>query len=270
MKNNLSNSSSSILIREDGQDGVTNLILNRPEKYNSLSHELIRLIQEELDSIAHDSSVKVIILKGRGQAFCAGHDISEMIRDSDESAIRNLFEKCSKMMITLTRMPQPVISQIHGIATAAGCQLVAQSDLAVASENASFATSGIGIGLYCGTPSVAVTRNIPRKQAMEMLLTGDFIKPDQALQYGLINKVAAQDKLDESVRELALKVAEKGQEFVKRGKQLFYNQIESGIEAAYQEATKFMTEHFKLKSTQAGLNAFLEKKPMPDWSKNDV
>ncbi len=254
-----------LLLRSD-TDGVTTLTLNQPKKFNVLSREMMTEIQSALEQIAEDTSVRVLILAGKGKAFCAGHDLKQMMADSDEPAMRALFQQCSKMMVTLTKMPQPVIARVHGIATAAGCQLVAQCDLAVASDNATFATSGIGVGLYCGTPSVAVTRNLPRKQAMELLLTGDFIDAATALQYGLINRVCQPEQLDQTIGDLADRIASNGPAFIEMGKSLFYSQIEHGIEAAYDLATETMVGNMKLPEAREGLQAFLDKKPMPRWS----
>lgn len=254
-----------LLLRNDLQ-GITTLTLNKPDKFNVLSVEMMASIQTTLDDIADDSTVRVVILAGNGKAFCAGHDLKQMMADANEDAIRALFKQCSRMMVTLTQLPQPIIAKVHGMATAAGCQLVAQCDLAVASDNATFATSGIGVGLYCGTPSVAVTRNLPRKQAMELLLTGEFIDAAKALQFGLINRVCVPQDLNEATMLMAEKIASKGPAFIAKGKKLFYSQIEQGIEAAYAQATETMVENMNLCEAQEGLQAFLDKRPMPDWS----
>jgi len=254
-----------LLLRSDA-NGVTTLTLNQPKKFNVLSREMMSEIQSALEQIGQDRSVRVIVLAGNGKAFCAGHDLKQMMADADETAMRALFKQCSKLMVTLTKTPQPIIARIHGIATAAGCQLVAQCDLAVAASNATFATSGIGVGLYCGTPSVAVTRNLPRKQAMELLLTGEFIDAPKALQYGLVNRVCELERLDEEINQLAKQIAAKGPAFISMGKELFYSQIEHGIEAAYEMATETMVSNMKLPETKEGLQAFIDKKPMPEWS----
>ncbi|MEE9317462.1 MAG: enoyl-CoA hydratase-related protein, partial [Rhodospirillales bacterium] len=185
--------------------------------------------------------------------------------DPGQEAIEALFDQCSRMMVSLTKIPQPVIARVHGMATAAGCQLVAQCDLAVASEEARFATSGINVGLFCGTPMVAVTRNLPRKQAMEMLMTGGFIDPATAEQYGLVNRVVPADKLDGAVRKMAEAVASQGPAFVAAGTRLFYRQIEEGLGAAYQEATQTMVENMQREDAREGIKAFLEKQDMPEW-----
>lgn len=254
------------LLLRDTTNGVATLTLNRPDKFNALSTELMSAIQAELDAIAVDTSVRVVVIAANGKAFCAGHDLKEMMVDPGREAIGQLFEQCSHMMITLTRLPQPVIASVQGIATAAGCQLVAQCDLAIAVDTATFATSGIGVGLFCGTPSVAVTRNLPRKKAMELLMTGDFIDAETACQYGLINHSVAAENLQKAVADLATRIANKGPAFVARGKELFYTQLEKGLEAAYVQAADCMVENMQAAEAQAGLQAFIDKKPMPDWS----
>jgi enoyl-CoA hydratase/carnithine racemase len=259
-----SSDNESVLLRSDDQ-GITTLTLNRGNKFNALSSELMGALQNELDAIADDTSVRVVIIAGAGKAFCAGHDLKEMRADSGPEAMTAMFEQCSRMMVTLTQIPQPVIARVHGMATAAGCQLVAQCDLAITVEDATFATSGINVGLFCSTPMVAVTRNLPRKQAMEMLMTGDFIDAETAQQYGLVNRVVSSDKLDEAVGELAGNIASKSPVAVMRGKQLFYTQLESGLEAAYEQATKVISENMQDRDTRAGVDAFVNKKPMPDW-----
>ena len=253
-----------ILLREDN-GAIATLTLNRPEKYNALSIRLIDTLQGQLDELAQDTSIRVVIISANGKAFCAGHDLLELEADPSAETIRVLFEKCSHLMMSLIRLPQPVIAKVHGIATAAGCQLVAQCDLAIASDNVRFATSGINIGLFCGTPMVAVTRNLPRKQAMEMLLTGKFINSDIAVQYGLINRAVPARKLDESVQNLAETVAAQGPAFITAGKSLFYSQIENGIIDAYNEASKIMVKNMQQKDARKGIRAFLGKKNMPIW-----
>ncbi len=253
-----------ILLRRD-ENAVATLTLNRPGKYNALSTELMGLIQQELDNLARDKSIRAVVIAANGKAFCAGHDLREMSDDPSPEAIKALFDQCSRMMVSLTQLPQPVIARVHGMATAAGCQLVAQCDLAVAADDVRFATSGIDVGLFCGTPMVAVTRNLPRKQAMEMLLTGGFIDAPTAEKYGLINKVVAAGELDNAVREMAQTVVSKGPAFIAAGKRLFYRQIEDGLADAYAEATKTMVENMQREDAREGINAFLEKRDMPDW-----
>jgi enoyl-CoA hydratase/carnithine racemase len=253
-----------ILLRNDS-NGIATLTLNQPKKLNVLSTELMALIQSNLEQISTDLSIRVVIIAGNGKAFCAGHDLKEMMDSSEAKAMRELFTQCSKMMLTLTSLPQPVIAKVQGVATAAGCQLVAQCDLAIASSAATFATSGIGVGLFCGTPSVAVTRNIPRKQAMELLMTGEFINAEKAQSFGMINHVVEPDMLGDAVENLAQKISTKGPAFVANGKKLFYTQIESGMEAAYVMATECMVENMQMPSTKLGLQAFIDKKPLPKW-----
>ena len=253
-----------VLLRND-KDGIVTLTLNRGEKFNALSLELINAVQKELDAIAKDTSARVVVIAAVGKAFCAGHDLAEMRADPGLEAMKELFQKCSRMMVTLTKIPQPIIARVHGTATAAGCQLVAQCDLAVAVEDASFATSGINVGLFCSTPMVAVTRNLPRKQAMEMLMTGEFIDAETARQYGLVNRVVPVQKLDEAVFELARCIAGKSPIAIMRGKELFYKQLGDDIEAAYEYAAKVITANMQDPDARAGIDAFIEKKSMPDW-----
>jgi enoyl-CoA hydratase/carnithine racemase len=253
-----------ILLRRD-ENAVATLTLNRPGKYNALSTELMDLIQQELDNLAQDNSIRAVVIAANGKAFCAGHDLQEMNDDPSPEAIKALFDQCSRMMVSLTQLPQPVIARVHGIAAAAGCQLVAQCDLAVAADDVKFATSGINVGLFCGTPMVAVTRNLPRKQAMEMLLTGEFIDAAVAEKYGLINKAVAAEKLDDAVNELTEAVVSKGPAFIAAGKRLFYSQIENGLADAYVEATKTMVENMQREDAREGINAFLKKSDMPEW-----
>jgi enoyl-CoA hydratase/carnithine racemase len=253
-----------VLTRDDA-DGVATLTLNRPDKFNALSVALLSALQEQLDAIGADPSVKVVVLAANGRAFCAGHDLKEMRENPGRQAMQALFEQCGKVMLTLTRIPQPVIARVHAIATAAGCQLVATCDLAVAVEEARFAVSGVNLGLFCSTPMVALTRNLPRKQAMEMLLTGEFIDAPTALHYGLVNKVVPRDQLDDAVAELAGKITAKSPAAVAFGKRLFYKQLESGMEAAYQLAGETMTCNMMTEDAQNGIDAFIDKRPPPSW-----
>jgi len=253
-----------VLLRSD-TDGIATLTLNRGAKFNALSTELMTAVEAELEALAADTSVRVVVIAGSGKAFCAGHDLGEMNADPSEEAIRALFRQCSRMMVALTRIPQPVIARVHGMATAAGCQLVAQCDLAIAADEAQFGTSGINSGLFCGTPMVAVTRNLPRKQAMELLMTGEFIDAQTALSYGLVNRVVPSAELASAVADFAAEIASKGPAFVAGGKKLFYRQIEDGLEAAYEQATETMVENMQMEEARAGIDAFLAKQPMPKW-----
>jgi len=253
-----------VLLRRDG-DGIATLTLNRPAKFNCLSVELMSALESELEAIAGDRSVRVVVIAGAGKAFCAGHDLQEMRRDPGREAISALFAQCSRMMVSITRLPQPVIARVHGVAAAAGCQLVAQCDLAIAAEEARFATSGIKVGLFCATPMVAVTRNLPRKQAMEMLVTGEPIDAGTALGYGLVNRVVPAAALDDAVAEMAGHIADKAPDFIAVGKRLFYRQLEGGIEQAYEEAGEVMTCNMQTEDARNGIDAFLAKQPMPKW-----
>ena len=253
-----------VLLRSDA-DYVATLTLNRGAKFNALSRELMSAIQAEIADIVESADVRVVIIAGTGKAFCAGHDLGEMRADPSSPAMEALFTQCSDMMKSLTKIPQPVIAKVHGMATAAGCQLVAQCDLAVTVEDATFATSGVNVGLFCSTPMVAVTRNLSRKQAMEMLLTGEFIDAETALRYGLVNRVVPAVELDDAVNDLAAMIVNKSPIAIARGKQLFYEQIDENLDAAYTRATKVITANMQDEDTRAGIDAFAEKRPMPDW-----
>ncbi len=252
-----------ILLRHD-QAGVVTLTLNRPQQYNALSNELLDALLVQLDAIAEDKSLRVVVIAGAGKAFCAGHDLKQMRANYALGASEALFKKCSEAMIKLTQLPQPVIAKVHGMATAAGCQLVAQCDLAVCSDNASFATSGVNLGLFCSTPGVALARNLPRKQALEMLFTGDFIDAPTALQRGLVNRVVALEKLDTAINELAQSIIAKPADVIALGKKCFYEQIELGLSAAYEKASKTMACNFMLPEAEEGVDAFMQKRK-PDY-----
>jgi len=253
-----------ILLRSD-LDGVAMVTLNRPSQFNALSRDLLSALQQELEAIADDRAVRVVVIAANGRAFCAGHDLKEMRQDPDRDTIKALFEQCSRMMMTIARIPQPVIARVHGIATAAGCQLVAACDLAVAAEEARFAVSGVNLGLFCSTPMVALSRNIPRKAAMEMLLTGDFIDSAEALRLGLVNRVVPAAELDAAVSGFATKITTKSAAAVAFGKALFYRQMEAGLETAYAEASETMACNMMAEDAQAGIDAFIARDPMPEW-----
>jgi len=253
----------SILLRHDS-NGVTTLTLNRAQQYNALSLALLIDLQAALDAIADDKSVRVVIIAGAGRAFCAGHDLKELRAHHDQKFAKDVFERCSRVMVCLTRLPQPVIARVHGFAFAAGCQLVAQCDLAVASTNAQFATSGVKFGLFCSTPGVALARNISRKQAMEMLLTGDPIGAPTALTRGLVNRVVAPEQLDDEIARLAQSILEKTPVAVAAGKRAFYDQIEVGLDDAYGLATEAMVCNMMTEDAQEGIDAFTQKRP-PQW-----
>ena len=246
-----------------GIAGAVRITLNRPNALNALSQALLTDLQHALDSVAA-SPARVVILAGAGRAFCAGHDLAEMRAQPSQAYYQALFAQCSKLMLTIQRMPQPVIAQVHGIATAAGCQLVAMCDLALAASDARFAVSGVNLGLFCSTPSVPLSRNISRKQAFEMLVTGDFIDAPTACDRGLINRVAAPDALVSEVAALAQRICNKPRSAIEAGKGLFYRQLEMGIDAAYQLAGQTMACNMMDDSALEGTQAFLEKRP-PKW-----
>ena len=247
-----------VLLRNDA-DGVVTLTLNRPTQFNALSDELLDALQATIDAIATDKTVRVVVIAGAGKAFCAGHDLKEMRANPGKAYMQRLFKKCGKLMTTLTQIPQPVIAQVHGVATAAGCQLVAMCDLAVAADSARFAVSGINVGLFCSTPAVALTRAMSRKAAMEMLLTGEFISAADAERRGLINRAVASDALDAEVARLVAAICAKSSLAVAMGKQLFYRQIEMGMEGAYQLATETMTCNMMSEDAANGIDAFMNK-----------
>ena len=253
-----------VLLRTD-ENGIATLMLNRPSKFNALSVELLSALEDQLTVIAQDRSIRAVILAGAGKAFCTGHDLKEMRDNPGKQAVQALFQQCSRVMLAMTRLPQPVIARVHGVATAAGCQLVATCDLAVAAEDARFAVSGVNLGLFCSTPMVALSRNLPRKQSMEMLLTGSFIDASTALQYGLVNKVVPHDRLETATAELAAVVASKSPAAIALGKQLFYRQLEVSLEAAYELANETMTCNMMTEDAQAGIDAFIAKQPTPEW-----
>ena len=255
--------SEQILVRHD-QGGIATLTLNRPKQYNALSEEMLNELQTALENIEQDASVRVVVIAGNGPAFCAGHDLKQMRATPRKDYYEKLFAQCGKMMMMLTRIPQPVIARVHGIATAAGCQLVAQCDLAVASENAKFAVSGINVGLFCSTPSVPLGRNVLRKQAMEMLLTGDFIDAQTAQARGLVNAVAPPHALDAAVASLAQRIQAKSAVAVATGKRMFYKQLEMGLEGAYRYAAETMACNMMAEDACEGIDAFMQKRP-PEW-----
>ena len=253
-----------VLHERDGS--IVKLTLNRAEKFNPLSEEMLNVLQTELDSITKDTTVRLVILAANGKAFCAGHDLKQMRASPSAVYYKKLFDQCSKMMLTIQQMPQPVIARVQGIAAAAGCQLVAMCDLAVASQEATFAVSGINYGLFCSTPSVGLSRNMGRKQAMEMLLTGEFIDAQSALERGLINRVVPLQELDQAIAALAKSVLAKPAVAVAMGKQLFYRQLEMGIGAAYQLAGETMACNMMHEAALEGVQAFIEKRT-PDWKR---
>lgn len=241
------------------------LQLNRPDQFNALSSDMMKAIQANLEALSKDDSVRVVVISSAGKAFCAGHDLREMSSRPELGFYQSLFEQCSRMMMTIQNMPKPVIAKVHGLATAAGCQLVAMCDLAVASSEARFAVSGVNLGLFCSTPSVALSRNLSRKKAFEMLMTGDFIGAEEALREGLINRIAAPTELDQTVEQLCERIIAKPAIAIAMGKGLFYKQLEMGVAAAYQLAGQTMACNMIDAAAQEGIRAFIEKRK-PDWS----
>jgi enoyl-CoA hydratase/carnithine racemase len=244
--------------------GVVTLTLNRPQAFNALSEGLLSALQEQLDALAGDESARVLVLAGAGKAFCAGHDLREMRARPSLDYYQRLFGQCSRVMLSIRRLPIPVIARVHGTATAAGCQLVAQCDLAVASSEARFAVSGVKLGLFCSTPAVALSRNVPQKEAFEMLVTGDFIDAAEARAQGLVNRVVAPAELDAAVAELVTNILAKPRVAIAMGKELFYRQAELGIEAAYEAASQIIACNMMEPVALEGVEAFIEKRP-PQW-----
>ncbi len=244
--------------------GVVRITLNDPQRFNALGAEMLVALQQALDAVAADASARVVVLAAQGKAFCAGHNLKDMAANPQLAYYQQLFAQCSKMMVSIARLPMPVIARVQGMATAAGCQLVAQCDLAVASSAASFATSGINYGLFCATPSVPLVRNLPIKQAMEMLLTGDFIDANTAFARGLVNRVAAPEALDATVEALVQSILVKPAAAVRMGKALVYQQRELGLEAADQLAGQTMAANRMDADAQEGAQAFAQKRK-PHW-----
>jgi len=252
----------SILLRED-RDGICILTMNRPQQMNLLTGEMLEALQEALDSLFLDKKAHVVILAAAGKGFCAGHDLKEIRALKEQPGIEELFARCSRMMQTISALPQPVIARVQGAAAAAGCQLVAQCDLAVASEAAKFTTPGVTWGFFCSTPGVAVGRNLQRKHAMEMLLTGDVIGAQKALEWGLVNKVVPADKLEEETEKLARLIAEKPPATIAAGKRAFYQQMDLGVAKAYELASQVISASFAHDEGRAGMDAFIDKRPPP-------
>src|SRR5712671_4035489 len=253
------------LVLQERRGGVATLTLNRPAQYNALSEQMLAALHGTLDALADDPSVRVVVLGGAGKAFCAGHDLKQMKANPSLEYYQRLFDDCSRLMMRIQALPQPVIARVHGIATAAGCQLVAMCDLAIAVDTARFAVSGVNVGLFCATPSVALSRNVGRKAAFEMLVTGDLIDAAAAVQRGLINRSVPADRLDQEIDRLAAAIAAKPRSVIAEGKALFYRQIELGIAPAYQLAGQAMACNMTDDIAQEGAAAFIEKRT-PDWS----
>ncbi|BBZ24226.1 enoyl-CoA hydratase [Mycolicibacter hiberniae] len=254
-----------LLLQHRDDRGVVTLTLNRPQSFNALSEAMLAALAEAIDALGHDAAVRTVVLGASGKAFCAGHDLKEMRAQPSLEYYQSLFAQCTAVMLAIQRLPVPVIARVQGLATAAGCQLVAMCDLAVAGQDARFAVSGINVGLFCATPGVALTRNVPRKAAFEMLVTGEFITAEQARVLGLVNKVAAPEALDDEVEALIAGIVAKPAAAVAMGKALFYRQIETGIESAYADAAATMARNMMDPSALEGVAAFVEKRP-PSWS----
>ncbi|WP_137700565.1 enoyl-CoA hydratase [Marimonas lutisalis] len=257
------------LLERNDTGGIARLHLNDPGKLNALSDEMLAALQSQFDALKEDTSIRAVVLSGEGKAFCAGHDLKQMqqgrqAEDGGKAYFKDLFDRCTQMMLSIRSLPQPVIAMPHGIATAAGCQLVASCDMAVAAEGTRFGVNGVNIGLFCSTPMVALSRNVPRKQAFEMLTTGEFIDTDRALAIGLINRVASPEALEAETMALAETVASKLSAAVKIGKRAFYDQIEMTLDQAYAYAGDVMVENMLYRDTEEGIAAFIEKRP-PDW-----
>ena len=250
--------------------GVAHLQMNAPERLNALSDEMIAAVHGALDEIADDRSIRAVVLSGAGKAFCAGHDLKQMTaarqaEDGGQAYFKDLFDRCAAMMARVQSLPQPVIAQVHGIATAAGCQLVATCDLAVAAQGTRFGVNGVNIGLFCSTPMVALSRNIARKQAFEMLTTGEFIEADRAAALGLINRAVPHDALEAEAQALAAQIAAKLGVAVKIGKAAFYAQLQMPVAEAYAYTGEVMVKNMLERDTREGIDAFIDKRP-PDWS----
>ncbi len=251
-----------VLLRQDA-GGIATLTMNRPLVRNALSMELMSALMVALEELGKDESVRVVVLAGAGPAFCAGHDLKELRANPEREFYEKVFQRCSQLMLTIVHMPKPVIARVHGIATAAGCQLVATCDLAIAAEGARFATPGVNIGLFCSTPMVALSRAVPARQAMEMLLTGEMIDAARAVEIGLINRAVPADRLDAAVADLAGRIAAKSPLTLAIGKEAFYRQRDLDLAAAYAYAGEVMTKNMLARDAEEGIDAFLEKrKPM--------
>ncbi len=258
-----------ILERND-TGAVAQLKLNAPDRLNALSDEMLAALQSEFDALREDSSIRAITLSGAGKAFCAGHDLKQMTagrqsEDGGKAYFQDLFARCAKMMMSIQTLPQPVIAQVHGIATAAGCQLVATCDLAVAAEGTRFGVNGVNIGLFCSTPMVALSRNIPRKHAFEMLTTGDFISAERAAELGLVNRVVPEMLLEHETISLAEQLGSKLGTAVKIGKEAFYQQLQMPLDQAYAYTGEVMAQNMLHRDTEEGISAFIEKRP-PNWT----
>ena len=258
------NDSPAPVLHTRDERGVNWLTLNRPAAFNTLSEEMLAALQTALDAVAADPAARIVVLAAEGKAFCAGHNLKEMRAQPELAYYQKLFAQCTRMMLTIQALPVPVLARVQGVATAAGCQLVAQCDLAVAASHASFGVNGIDVGLFCATPSVPLVRNIPAKQAMEMLLTGGFISAEEARLRGLVNRVVAPEALDAEIEQMLQAILAKPREAIAMGKALFYQQRETGIAAAYQLAGQTMACNMVHPVAQEGVQAFIDKRK-PQW-----
>ncbi|MCP4757761.1 MAG: enoyl-CoA hydratase [Proteobacteria bacterium] len=256
-------SSGQFLLRND-EKGVCYLTINRPDAYNALSIECMKALIHELETLSTDSKATVVVISGSGKGFCAGHDLQEINRNPNRSFYEKTFTTCSKMMMAVCDLPKPVIAKVHGVATAAGCQLVSSCDLAIADEKARFATPGVNIGLFCSTPMVALSRTVSKKHAMEMLLLGDMISAQRAYEIGLINRIAPFERLDQETEELASKIASKSPLTLKVGKKTYYDQISMDLAGAYDLCSRVMVDNLMTHDAKEGIDAFLGKRP-PVW-----
>jgi len=254
-----------VLLRDDSA-GVATLTLNRPQQFNLLTSEMIDALQAALDAIAQDDGVRVVVLAAAGKGFCAGHDLKEIRALGTQPQIETLFRRCSRMMVSMTRLPQPVIARVQGAAAAAGCQLVAQCDLAVAAENAKFTAPGVSWGFFCSTPGVPLARNLPRKRAMEMLLTGEMIDAHTARDWGLVNRVVPAAELDAELRRLVEAICAKPRASIADGKRTFYQQVEADLERAYELAGRAISASFAHEEGREGMDAFIDKRK-PRWTR---
>ncbi|SDI97114.1 enoyl-CoA hydratase [Variovorax sp. OV700] len=262
----MNDAASPFVLKARDARGVVTLTLNRSASFNALSEGMLDALEQAIGDIAADESVRAVVIAAAGKAFCAGHDLKEMRTEPSLGYYQRLFERCGAMMLSIQRLAVPVIARVHGIATAAGCQLVAVCDLAVASSEARFAVSGVNVGLFCSTPSVTLSRNLGRKQAFEMLVTGEFISAEEAREKGLINRVASPAELDAEVEALVASIVAKPRQALALGKALFYRQLETGIEAALADASQTMACNMMDESALEGIQAFIEKRS-PDWKR---
>ncbi|MGV0798364.1 enoyl-CoA hydratase [Mycolicibacterium elephantis] len=253
-----------MLLHDRDERGVVTLTLNRPQSFNALSEGMLAALGEAFEKLATDDSVRVVVIGASGKAFCAGHDLKEMRAEPSLEYYQRLFAQCTSVMMAIQRLPVPVIARVQGIATAAGCQLVAMCDLAIAGGDARFGVNGVNVGLFCSTPAVALSRNVPRKAAFEMLVTGDFISAEEAHAMGLVNGVVPADALDEEIEALVARIVTKPRAAIALGKAVFYRQLEQHMEAAYQDAGATMACNMMDASALEGVQAFIEKRP-PEW-----